>query len=115
MKSVFIIVSLFVCHIQTCQNNMFIENSSFQIFEGIIAEDDKTSKIYLQDHEDGDFIELKFFYDNPDWIDFNEFNVVEVKGHYNQNKRAILVEELYPLNNHIINTNSKNNTLASMD
>ena len=115
MKTIMIIASLLIWHIKSCQNELFIENSSFQVFEGVIYEDDRSSKIFLQDHQDGDFIELKFFYDDPKWIDFDEFNIVEVKGHYNQNKNAILVEELYPLPHNKINIKSKNNTLASVD
>lgn len=113
MKSILIIVSLFIFQYRACQNEHFIKNSSYQIFEGFITEESESEKIFLQDHEAGDLVELRFFYDSPEGIDFKEFNYVEVKGYYNNSRNMLLVEELYPLNQKG-KTKPSINTLASV-
>jgi len=74
------------------------ESFSYESFEGYITQrNNKAKQFFLQEHESGSIIELKFANEDSDLLTFDEFGYVIVDGHYNNIDNYIVVNAIEEL------------------
>lgn len=101
MKLSLYFLCLIACCISSCINSIQTPYfNSYSVSGFIISESSgNDTRFYVQNPEDGEIVELKFYYDNNEDLHFEEFEYVEVSGNYFVNSNVIMVESIYSANN----------------